>query len=187
MDEMQIVAAALRGEQGAFEELYHIAHPMMKATTMRIMRYDVDATEDILQNAWLKIHHKLYTFRGESKFRSWAVTVVTFEALMWMRVERHMHNAVRIDVPIEQHDGSDPVYFDKPVRDAILESVPLRMALETAYSLLTPYQLEAFTEFWINDKQAKEVASELKLHIGTVKSQVFKARKVLKKALAARA
>lgn len=78
------------GNDAAIEDLRKI---LIRGLTPALSKY-VDRelkafTEDIVQDALLKILDKLHTFRGESKFTTWALKIAVREGLTELRLKRY--------------------------------------------------------------------------------------------------
>src|SRR5262249_8991823 len=80
-DEHLLVAAAKKGDTGAFEELVSRYERKIFRVTMNITRNQQDA-EDSMQDAFLKAYAHLKDFGGDSRFYTWLVRIAANEALM---------------------------------------------------------------------------------------------------------
>src|SRR5258708_4344791 len=69
-DEHLLVAAAKRGDTGAFEELVNRYEAKIFRLTMNITRNREDA-EDAMQDAFLKSYAHLKNFQEDSRFYTW--------------------------------------------------------------------------------------------------------------------
>src|SRR5260370_10273039 len=83
-DEQLLVAAAKRGDTGAFEELVNRYEAKIFRLTMNITRNREDA-EDAMQDAFLKSYAHLKDFQEDSRFYTWLVRIAANEALMRLR------------------------------------------------------------------------------------------------------
>ncbi len=83
---------------------------------LRSRGIDVALAEDFAQEALLRIEARLDTFRGESRFTSWALSIATRVAFDELRRQRWK------DVSLESLDASGPVDFEdhQPTAEAKL-------------------------------------------------------------------
>jgi RNA polymerase sigma-70 factor (ECF subfamily) len=78
-----VLEAAARGDEAAFERLWHDLQP-------RLLRYFMvaapAAAEDLASETWLAVVRGLDRFRGnEPAFRAWVFTIARHEVLDWRR------------------------------------------------------------------------------------------------------
>src|SRR5215470_15852969 len=104
-DEHLLVAAAKKGDLGAFEELVNRYEAKIFRLTMNITRNHEDA-EDAMQDAFLKSYSHLKEFEGDSRFYTWLVRIAANEALMRLRKRRP--NQVSLDEPIAGEEDLMP-------------------------------------------------------------------------------
>jgi RNA polymerase sigma-70 factor (ECF subfamily) len=95
----ELVARAAGGDEPAFETLVERHQHRAYGLARRLVGSDSDA-QDVLQEAFLSVHRKLSSFRGDSRFSTWLYRVVTNAALMHLRA--------RTRRPVESLDGFLP-------------------------------------------------------------------------------
>ena len=79
MDETELIAAARRGDEDAFAELYHQHVGYVKAVGRAILRKnDLD---DMCQETFLLAFTRLHSFEGNSQFRTWITRIATYRML----------------------------------------------------------------------------------------------------------
>lgn len=75
----EVIQRAREGDRTGFEYLYRLYSRRVCALCLRVIRDPTEA-EDLTQEAFLLLFHKIHTFRGESAFSAWlqrlAVSVV---------------------------------------------------------------------------------------------------------------
>lgn len=152
-------------------------------TARSILKSDQEA-EDAVQDAFLRAWLALDTFRGESKLSTWLVRIVTNEALGRLRRAR-LHT-----VPLEEAMTS----ADPKTQLALAESPssgPEQSAMRAQVRELLEAQIDqlpdAFrTVFMLSEVEglsAREIADVLEISPATVRTRVFRARKLLRGAL----
>lgn len=82
----QIIEQAQAGDQDAFSALYQATYGRNYYVALKMVKREAD-TEDILQDAYVKIFHNLkkFTYTGENSFASWTTKIVNNTALDFLR------------------------------------------------------------------------------------------------------
>ena len=94
--EAGLIRRILDGEKLAFHDLIRALERPVFVMMLMMLRNEGDA-EDAAQEAFIKIYRNLQSFRGESKFSTWALSVARNEGLSWLR-----KRSVRAEEPLEQ-------------------------------------------------------------------------------------
>lgn len=93
--EKAVIALAQKGDGKAFEQLYTAHKRRVYSLCVRMTRGNSGLAEELMQEAFLQVHRKIQTFRGESAFSTWLHRLV-FNIVM-MRLRR----AVVQEVPLK--------------------------------------------------------------------------------------
>ena len=152
-----------RGED-AFRALYRTHTPALYALALRLTGSDKSEAEDLVQETWVRATRKLSSFRGESALRSWLCGV-----LVNVRRERIRSAWRTVDAPDIE-----------PVTAAIDESA---FDLERAIAGLPEGARDVFVLHDVYGYAHHEIAHLLGVVEGTSKSQLARARKLLRIAL----
>ena len=118
MDEPELIRAAQRGDQRAFEQLVRLYDQNVLRLALNLLRSPEDAN-DIYQEAFLRVYKNLHTFRFDCSFHTWLYRIVTnlcLDALRKRRVRREEHTVVetsegfldRMDTVEEERADGDP-------------------------------------------------------------------------------
>ena len=118
MDEPELIRAAQRGDQRAFEQLVRLYDQNVLRLAMNLLRSPEDAN-DIYQEAFLRVYKNLHTFRFDCSFHTWLYRIVTnlcLDALRKRRVRREEDTVVetsegfldRMDTVEESRADGDP-------------------------------------------------------------------------------
>jgi RNA polymerase sigma-70 factor, ECF subfamily len=86
LDEL-ILARARRGDEAAFEAIYHCYARAAYSLALRLCGR-ADLAEDVVQEAFLKAMEKLESYRGEAPFGAWLKRLVANSAIDRLRLER---------------------------------------------------------------------------------------------------
>ncbi len=160
---------ARAGDHAAYERLYreHVAHVHALA---RRMAGD-DMADDLTQEVFIRAWEKLATFRGEAAFRTWLHRL----AVNWIlsrRATRRRREARRA--------GDDAVLDDLEGRRA---RPGLEVDLERAMARLPDGARRVFVLYDVEGYAHDEIADLLGISVGTSKSQLHRARMLLRRRL----
>jgi RNA polymerase sigma-70 factor (ECF subfamily) len=180
--ESALVAAAKRGEAGAFEALVNRYERRMYRLALNIMRHHEDA-EDVVQNGFLRAYLRLDTFQGDSLFSTWLTRIVVNQALMKLRQRRH--NVGSLDELLETEDGALPrqIVDWGPNPEQRYSQTELRKILGDVIGELSPIYRVVFQLRDVEEFSAEETAGMLGLSISAVKSRLLRARLELRERL----
>lgn len=160
---------AAHGDVGAFERLYrrHVARVHGLARRM-LGNADADeATQEVFIRAW----RKLGTFRGESAFGTW-LHRVAINAILAARETRARQR--------ERFPSMEDVAAARPAR---AQRPELRLDLEAALARLPDGAREIFVLHDVEGFKHDEIARTLGITSGTSKSQLHRARMLLREFL----
>jgi RNA polymerase sigma-70 factor (ECF subfamily) len=76
LDEPALIRAAQRGDQSAFEQLVYAYDQQVLRLAFNLLRSQEDA-RDIYQEAFLRVHRNLASFRFDCSFHTWLYRIVT--------------------------------------------------------------------------------------------------------------
>ena len=145
---------------------------------VRIVRNSQEA-EEILQDAFVKAYRRLGTFRGESSFGTW------FYRILYNLCLTHVRRAKRPADSSEEFDAED--LESRGSSDAggeaflALEEREVKELLHAEVGRLPdPYRV-SITLFYLQELSYEEIASVMRLPIGTVKTNLHRARLRLRK------
>jgi RNA polymerase sigma factor (sigma-70 family) len=164
----QLVARCKAGERKAYELLYkQFASKMLGVC----MRYAIDKmeAEDMLQNGFIKIFKKLEDYRGEGSFEGWVRRIMVHSAIEYYR--KH-HKLVQVLDVAEM--GNEPSV--NPVAMANMGVTDLMVIIQQ----LSPGYKMVFNLYAIEGYSHKEIAAIMGITEGASKSQLSRARAILK-------
>jgi RNA polymerase sigma-70 factor (ECF subfamily) len=181
--EEELVAAAKRGDEGAFETLFHRHQRKIFVLAFRYTRVREDA-EDIVQQTFQKAFVHLQKFEGKSSLSTWLTRIAINQALMLLRSRRGLR-----EVLIDDSSGDEEATPARELADAspdpeasYLRREKIRI-LSVAMRQLTPGMRKAVELRELGELSNRDTAQHMGVSIGTVKARVFHARRKLAKAL----
>ena len=174
-----VLTRAQGGDHQAFAELYSQHKRRIYSLCLRMVGNIAEA-EDLTQEAFLQLHRKIGTFRGDSAFSTWLHRLVINVVLMHLR--KKGLSVISLDEAMEptQEEGPGRTFGSA---DLTLAGTIDRLALERAIGDLPAGYRLIFVLHDIEGYEHNEIASMLDCSIGNSKSQLHKARLKLRDAL----
>ena len=177
--EAEVLAQAQAGDHHAFAQLYSLHKRRIYSLCLRMVGNIAEA-EDLTQEAFLQLHRKIATFRGDSAFSTWLHRLTINVVLMHLR--KKGLSLISLDEAMDPA-AEGRLGRDFGSRDLSLSGAIDRMTLARAIEELpTGYRL-IFVLHDIEGYEHNEIAQMLDCSIGNSKSQLHKARLKLRDAL----
>jgi RNA polymerase sigma-70 factor (ECF subfamily) len=174
-----VLARAQAGDHYAFAQLYALHKRRIYSLCLRMVG-NVAEAEDLTQEAFLQLHRKIATFRGDSAFSTWLHRLAINVVLMHLR--KKGLSLISLDEAMEPTPEEGPGRsFGAP--DLSLTGSIDRLALERAISDLPAGYRLIFVLHDIEGYEHNEIAGMLDCSIGNSKSQLHKARLKLRDAM----
>ena len=184
--EAKLVARIVGRDHGAFEQLMRKHNTALFRAARAILRDDADA-EDVLQEAYISAYRHLVDFRGQAKLSTWLTRIVINQALARLRSRKRDDVVVYFDDrergtanPVEQAMSEDP--GESPEAGAMRGE--MRRLLERKIDALPLAFRTTFVLREVEEMTVDEVAECLAIPVATVRTRVFRARALLRAALA---
>lgn len=171
MEEKQLIRLAKKGDQDAFEELMTVNAQYVYNLALRVVK-DPQEAQDISQEAFIRVWKALPGFKGKSSFRTWLYRIVSnlcYDRLPKMRKE---FDALDPDEEIDLVDDGD-----RPEKKAL--SGELRSELHHAIDALPESYRLLITLRHLQNMTYDEIAESTGQPLGTVKTGIFRARRLL--------
>jgi RNA polymerase sigma-70 factor (ECF subfamily) len=162
-------ALAAAGDAGAFERLYRRHLPRIYTLALRMA--GPEAAEELTQEIFIRAWEKLGTFQGKSAFGTW---------LFRLGVNVILSKRAALQRQRSRQLNGDDILVDVPARPV---KVDAGMDLETAIQTLPAGAREVFLLHDAEGYKHEEIAGMLDITVGTSKSQLHRARMMLRTVL----
>lgn len=176
----QLVASALAGSQAAFRELVLRFERPVYSLIARMV-HDPGTAEDLAQEVFVKAYRSLHTYDASRKLSSWLFKIAHNTTIDHLR--RHTPDTVSLEASPDEEGrgGLAAVLSDGSVEDpaAAAERRDMARSLERAISRLRPEYREAVVLFYVEGATYQEICDVTGLPLGTVKTNLHRARKEL--------
>lgn len=166
----QLIDAARTGDVEAFGKL--VARHQVAAIRVAAMALgSASDADDVAQEAFVKAHRALSTFRSEAAFRPWLFRIVTNTARNRLRGDKR-HRALTLRTAALNPDGGNDSGEAAANRAAHLAD---RSQLIDAINRLRVDDRLILTYRWYDEMSESEIAKALGCRRGTVKSRLSRA------------
>ncbi len=169
-DLLSDVHKARAGDTAAFERLY-IRHVGRVHGLCRRLTGEAQAAEDAVQETFMQAWRKREQFRDDGPFEAWLCAIAARTALMARRRWTRYLNVF---------STQDPETVPRPAQR---NGVPARLDLEQAMDALPERARQVFVLHDVEGYLHGEIAGLLGVTTGTSKSQLHRARKLLRESL----
>jgi RNA polymerase sigma factor (sigma-70 family) len=177
-DERALAAKILAGDKGAFRTLVERYQRLVSHIVFRMIPNDTDR-EDVCQEVFIKVYENLSGFRFESKISTWIARIAYNTSVSYLeKMKTHLYDSISSEnEPLLELSDNNIL----PDEYAEARDLSLRLAREIdrlpvlCGTILSLYHLEGMSYY--------EIRQIMQLPEGTVKSYLFRARKLLKKRL----
>jgi RNA polymerase sigma-70 factor, ECF subfamily len=170
--ERELIERCRQGEESAFQELVDRHKDLVFALIARTVP-DRSRAEDIAQDVFLRIHRGLPYFRGEARLSTWIYRIV---ANVCLQEPARGRTAVSLDD--ERHADLAPSASDRQFSD-----LELRDRLEKAIARLPANYRLLIAAHYLQGVQYEDLAEAMQLPLGTVKTQLYRAKQQLRRLL----
>ena len=166
-DLKQIIPKSARGDVRAQEKLYRMFASKMFGVCLRYSKDKTEA-EDNLQEGFVKVFTNIKSFRHEGSFEGWMRRIMVNVSLEKYRKQQLMY-------PVE--DVS--VYEGRQVSNDILDNISAQEISELIQDSTPRYRM-VFNLYVMEGMSHEEISKEMKISVGTSKSNLARARNILK-------
>ncbi len=174
-----LIARTIKGDESAFELLYNRYYKRVYRFTFNRLRNRED-TEETVQEVFISVFSSIGSFRAESAFSSWVLGVTRRTIASRFKKKRHATvpllgeddpEATDLANPTSQRQASPLEVYECNERVANLQ--------EAAVNNLTPRQRQLFELHHLNERSIRELSETLCTSQDSVKSNLYRARKIL--------
>jgi RNA polymerase sigma-70 factor (ECF subfamily) len=176
LSEQELIEKCICGDRIAQKQLYDKYNALFFAICLRYMPTREDA-EDALIMGFTAIFTGMDTFKQEGSFEGWMKRIIVNTAITVLRSNSRHYEIERGHEDIEnkgEEESINMTYSRINTADILAQIQQLPEGYRTIFNL---YAIEGYSY--------EEIAQLLQINIGTVRSQLSKARKSLQKKLQA--
>jgi RNA polymerase sigma-70 factor, ECF subfamily len=182
--EKALISRILAGETDLFHELIRPYEHMVYSTVFAMVKNEAEA-EDGAQDTMISAFRHLRSFRGDSKFSTWLVTIAINEGRKRLRKNRTA-GLESLDREKEEHEGDfTPVALTdwREIPSVALEKKELRERVRAAVQDLPEIYREVVVLRDLEELNQEETAAALGIPITLVKVRLHRGRMMMQKKL----
>jgi RNA polymerase sigma-70 factor (ECF subfamily) len=161
----KLIKSCVKQKRKAQQELYVLFAPKLFAVCLKYSRNKEEA-EDNLQDSFLLVFEKIGQYKHKGSFEGWLKRICMNTCLQRYRKHR------LFELVSEEIEDSDRIEVDE-------EQLSLQFLLSIIQALPNRYRL-VFSMYVLDGFSHKEIANQLDISEGTSKSNLARARAILK-------
>lgn len=172
-----LVATAINGQEGSFEELVRRYQRPISAYVYRMVG-NYESALDLTQEIFIKVYASLRKYRSEFKFSTWIYKIAHNAAV------DHLRRSSTREQSLINGSESDP--FELPIESRRLspeqesERKERRVEIESVVRALPASYRELVILRHSQDLTYEEIVEVTGLPLGTVKNRLFRAREMMR-------
>ncbi len=170
LSESDLIQGCIDGNRQMQEVLYKRFSPKMYGVCLRYSG-NVEDANDLLQEGFIKVYKNLGKFRGDGSFEGWIRRIFVNTSIEHFRKKVKLYNVTEV-----QENTIEDIELN--ILDSLAEKDIISLVNE-----LSPGYKAVFNMHVIEGYSHKEIAEILGITEGTSKSQLARAKGVLKKSL----
>jgi len=163
-NDSSLIKKAGAGHRGAQKQLYEKYAPKMLSVCRQYIK-DLQHAEDAMLNGFMKVFKHLEDFNNSGSFEGWIRKIMVRESISFLRQYKELHFKENDDL---EHDVESTIPLEMEVADiqSLIDELPAGYK-----AVFVLYAVEGYKHL--------EIAGMLDISVGTSKSQLFKARRML--------
>ncbi|MEG2772126.1 MAG: sigma-70 family RNA polymerase sigma factor [Alistipes sp.] len=167
-DDRDLVKLVLRGDDTAFTYLFNrYREAIYRLFVQRLGGGGVNDVDDLLQETFIKVYINIHRYSAEYTFGQWVYTIARNTFIDFVRKRQD-------DLSIDDH-FSAPI-SSAPTPEERIINRQQQVQIEGYHERLTPrYRMLIIMRFF-DEYSYEEIAEKLTLPLGTVKTQIHRAR-----------
>jgi RNA polymerase sigma-70 factor (ECF subfamily) len=182
-DEASLITAILAGDSHLYHDLIRPYERSVYMTALSVVKNEADA-EEIAQEAFLKAFRHISTFRAESKFGTWLISITLNEARGRLRRQAIVRTESLDDTSKDGSGVSPALLRDwREIPLQALERTEIRGLLKDAVLRLPEIYKQVFLLRDVEELSVAETAEALDISVPSVKVRLHRARILLQKQL----
>ena len=179
LDDATLVERARQGDGAAFDQLVRRHQQQVYAVSVRMLG-DLEDAKDVAQEAFVRAYRSMATFRGESKFSTWMVSITMNlcrnRRRWWARRRRVIAGSIEETLQMEEKSMVMQAIDPLPTPVEVAERAELRLQLLGALATLDQDSREVVVLRDVHGWSYEEIAQAAGCELGTVKSRLNRAR-----------
>ncbi|MGB0409808.1 MAG: RNA polymerase sigma factor [Opitutales bacterium] len=179
-----LIERVRNGDSAAYNDIVTRYYDRIYARVSQLLKNKQDA-EEVTQDAFIRAHRGLEHFRGDASFSTWLYQIATNLAhnRYWYWFRRKRDQSISLDQPLGEAgdmtlENVMPSEGESPAEAAVTQEFVDRVS-ECMHGLNEKHK-EVLLLRNVKNLSYDEIAEQLEISIGTVKSRIARARESLR-------
>ena len=168
-----LVRQSLNGNSEAFSQLVALNKKRVEAVGRKFFN-DIPDIEDFVQDVFIKTYKSLSSFKGNSLFSTWITRIAFTTAINLKKTFKTVES-------VEDKEDYLPSYYDTPENEQIKRLT--KEAINEAIQDLPENYAICIKMFFYLDMNQEDISEMTGIPLNTVKSNIFRAKKILSQKL----
>lgn len=168
------------GDRAAMRTLYERYYSPMLGVCLRYAANYADA-EDYVQDGFIKVFSDIHSYKGKGSLEGWIRRVIINSVLMKLRKARKEFSQDDMETAVDEAVG-EPMSDEEEQKDIDVLDFSQDEAVEIIQTLPEGFR-KVLNLYVIDGFKHREIAKMLNISVGTSKSQLNRARKLMKQKL----
>jgi len=165
-----LVKESIAGNPSAFSTLMFLYKKRVEIIGNRFFHNQSD-TDDFVQEVFIKVYNNLSTYKGESKFSTWLTRIAFNTAL-------NSKNRTKTAETLKTEDrDSLPSKYDSPEEEQIKEVT--KKAIQQSVKELPEKYGQCVEMYFFMGMSYEDISETTGIPVNTLKTQIFRAKKIL--------
>lgn len=172
IEEIGIIKEAQLGSIQAFNNIFYKYKSFVDNLLYKYIK-DLDEAKDLTNIVFLKVYYKLSKFTDYSSFGGWLRILTKNTAIDYLRTIKKNKNLKSLNdsfYNVENIKDNEESFINKITYEEIINK----------FSNLSEIQKQICKMYYINNLTIKQISDKLNIPNGTIKSHLYRVRKILK-------
>ncbi len=178
IDDRLLVEKSKKGDKAAFESLVRLYSKYVYTNAFFMLR-DSHEAEDVSQEVFVKVYLSIKNFRGLSSFKTWLRKLTINTCIDKLRIKSKVLDK---KVSLESFEDNYEIIFsnfEHNIEKNFLDKEMVKDVLKIIVSLDESFRIPLILRD-LQDFSYREISQLLKKPIGTIKTNIHRARKIIK-------
>ncbi len=164
----ELIKACKKNDRNAQKELYNRYKAVLYLVSLKYCRNNQDA-EDNLHDAFISIFNTIKSYKNKGSFEGWLKRITINKA-----IDKYKKGKSTVSTEIKEALLEDTLIEDEKL------NIPFETVLKSIQKLPDQYRL-VFSLYQLDEYSHKEISKKLSISEGTSKSNLHRAKALLKK------
>lgn len=174
-DEKILIERILDGNVNEYHKVIENYKKLVAHIVFKMIKNEEDR-EDVCQDVFVKAYRNLSSFKFESKLSTWIGRIAYNTSINYLEKKK----IPLLNDIITEHDGFEQISIESASPQDLTERSDTSQILKEEIDKLPHHYKVIITLFHMDELSYNEISDITKLPEGTVKSHLFRARKLLK-------